>query len=83
MIIGSAVVGNTHLTFVSSLTFSDFLVDTVSKTVDYALGSQSDQTSSESKFAELVQNVLERAEVSMSTLLVTLVYINRAKPHLH
>lgn len=35
------------------------------------------------KFTTFVENVLTRAEVTMSTLLATLVYIDRSKPHLH
>jgi hypothetical protein len=37
----------------------------------------------ESQFAIFVDNVITRAEVSMATLLSSLVYIDRAKPHLH
>lgn len=36
-----------------------------------------------SKFITFVTNVLTRAEVTTPTLLATLVYIDRAKPHLH
>jgi len=35
------------------------------------------------KFATFVTNVISRAEVTMPTVLGTLVYIDRAKPHLH
>ena len=38
--------------------------------------------SEHSKFTTFVSNVLTRAEVTLPTLLVSLVYINRAKPHL-
>jgi len=31
----------------------------------------------------LVNNVLNRAEVELPVVLATLVYLNRAKPHLH
>jgi len=35
------------------------------------------------KFTTFVTNVITRAEVTMGTILGTLVYIDRAKPHLH
>ncbi len=35
------------------------------------------------KFTAFATNVLSRAEVTMPTLLVALVYVDRAKPHLH
>ena len=35
------------------------------------------------KFITFVTNVLTRAEVTTPTLLAALVYIDRAKPHLH
>ena len=55
--------------------------------MDYALGrpstSRQHRRPEYIKFAEFVASMLERAEVSMPTLLVTLVYIQRAKHHLH
>ena len=38
--------------------------------------------SEKSDFATLVHNVLYRAEVEFPTVLVTLAYLDRAKPHL-
>jgi hypothetical protein len=35
------------------------------------------------QFTDFVANMLERAEVTTPTLLVSLVYVQRAKPHLH
>jgi hypothetical protein len=35
------------------------------------------------KFTTFVTNVLTRAEVTFPTLLASLVYIDRARPHLH
>lgn len=44
--------------------------------------SKASRHSEHSKFTTFVSNVLTRAEVTLPTLLVSLVYINRAKPHL-
>lgn len=35
------------------------------------------------KFTTFVTNVITRAEITTPTLLASLVYIDRAKPHLH
>lgn len=35
------------------------------------------------KFTTFVTNVITRAEITTPTVLASLVYINRAKPHLH
>jgi hypothetical protein len=35
------------------------------------------------KFTTFVKNVIERAEITTHTILAALVYIDRAKPHLH
>ncbi|KAF9246243.1 hypothetical protein BU15DRAFT_85023 [Melanogaster broomeanus] len=51
------------------------VVDCVVDTVDYAMGQHA-------AFTTFVTNVLTRAEVTIPTILVSLVYINRAKPHL-
>ncbi|KAF5358023.1 hypothetical protein D9756_001210 [Leucocoprinus leucothites] len=70
----------------------EYLVDCVVETVDYAMGRPSPSTSrgrsrgrrpEHAKFTTFVKNVIERAEITIQTLLVTLVYIDRAKPHLH
>jgi hypothetical protein len=69
----------------------DYVVDAVVDTVDYAIGRPSTSTPRASPsrnpkhaaFTTFVTNVLERAEVSISVVLASLVYIDRAKPHLH
>ncbi|KAH9848830.1 hypothetical protein C2E23DRAFT_841776 [Lenzites betulinus] len=68
----------------------EHLVDTVAETVDYALGRPSSSTrgrsvsrnTEHSKFLKFVTDVITKAEVKVPALLVTLVYINRAKPHI-
>ncbi|TFY78388.1 hypothetical protein EWM64_g5624 [Hericium alpestre] len=69
----------------------EYLIDTVVETVDYALGRPSHSRrgrslhrhSEGSSFATTVKNVLQRAEVEIPVVLATLVYLDRAKPHLH
>ncbi|KAI0807992.1 hypothetical protein C8Q74DRAFT_1213735 [Fomes fomentarius] len=75
-----------------SRTLIEHLVDTVVETVDYAMGRPSSSTtirgrtmsrhSEHSKFLKFVSDVLHKAEVKVPALLVTLVYIERAKPHI-
>ena len=68
----------------------EHLVDTVFETVDYALGRPSSssrgrsmsRTSEHSKFLKFVTDVLHKAEVKVPAVLVSLVYIERAKPHI-
>lgn len=69
----------------------EYVVDCVVDTVDYAMGRPSSSSHrgrsmsrrpEHTKFTAFVSNVLTRAEVTLPTLLVSLVYINRAKPHL-
>jgi hypothetical protein len=65
-----------------------YAVDVIVDTVEYALGRPSTSRRhlwrpEHIKFAEFVASMLERAEVAMPTLLVSLVYIQRAKHHLH
>ncbi|KAG2106719.1 uncharacterized protein F5147DRAFT_699611 [Suillus discolor] len=68
----------------------EYVVDCVVDTVNYAMGRPSSSHRGRSvsrrpehtKFTTFVTNVLTRAEVTLPTLLVSLVYINRAKPHL-
>lgn len=70
---------------------TEYLIDSVVETVDYALGRPSPSRrgrslhrhSENSAFATCVYNVIERAEVEMPVVLATLVYLQRAKPHLH
>ncbi|RPD71453.1 hypothetical protein L226DRAFT_538024 [Lentinus tigrinus ALCF2SS1-7] len=73
-----------------SRTLIEHVVDTVVETVDYALGRPSSSSrgrslsrhTEQSKFLKFVTDVLHRAEVKVPALLVTLVYIERAKPHI-
>jgi len=68
----------------------EYVVDSVIDTVDYAMGRPSSsrrgralsRRSEHASFAAFVTNVLTRAEVTIPTILVSLVYIDRAKPHL-
>ncbi len=52
-------------------------------TASSSRGRTSSRRPEHSKFTTFVDNVLTRAEVTMSTVLATLVYIDRSKPHLH
>jgi len=71
----------------------EYVVDSVVETVDFAMGRKPASPSSRgktvtrrpehTKFIAFVTNVLTRAEVTTPTLLAALVYIDRAKPHLH
>jgi hypothetical protein len=72
--------------------FSEYVVDSVVETVDFAMGRRPAPPSSRGKaarrpehrkFITFVINVLTRAEVTTPTVLAALVYIDRAKPHLH
>ena len=70
--------------------FSEYVVDAVVDTVDYAMGRPSSshrgralsRRSEHAAFAKFVTDVLTRAEVNIPVILVSLVYIDRAKPHL-
>ncbi|KAJ7932266.1 hypothetical protein B0H13DRAFT_2307829 [Mycena leptocephala] len=60
-----------------------YLVDCVSETVDYALGRVSPSRSRHlQKITNFVAKILDRARVTSATVLVTLAYIARARPHL-
>ena len=69
---------------------TEYVVDCVVETVDYAMGRPTTSSrgrplsrhSDHSNFMPFVTNVLHKAEVKVPVLLVTLVYIDRAKPHL-
>ncbi|KAI0306681.1 hypothetical protein B0F90DRAFT_1808325 [Multifurca ochricompacta] len=69
----------------------EYLIDSIIETVDFALGRPSQSArgrtlsrhSEGSNFATMVNNVLTRGEVEVPVVLATLVYLNRAKPHLH
>ncbi|KAH7914035.1 hypothetical protein BJ138DRAFT_1123905 [Hygrophoropsis aurantiaca] len=68
----------------------EYAVDCVVDTVDYAIGRPSSshrgrtlsRRPEHAAFATFVTNVLTRAEVTVPTVLVSLAYIDRAKPHL-
>ena len=85
---------HTYVFFFSALPLSltypapEYLVDAVAETVDFAMGRPSSSSTrsrrpEHAKFTTFVKNVVERAEVTIQTILATLVYIDRAKPHLH
>ncbi|KZT00059.1 uncharacterized protein LAESUDRAFT_718362 [Laetiporus sulphureus 93-53] len=67
----------------------EYIVDNVVETVDYALGRPSSsrgrslsRRSEHIQFTDFVADVIHKAEIKVPALLVTLVYIQRAKPHL-
>jgi hypothetical protein len=69
----------------------EHLIDSVIETVDFVLsrpshsgrGRSLSRHSEGTAFTAMVNNVLTRAEVEVPVVLATLVYLNRAKPHLH
>jgi hypothetical protein len=69
---------------------TEYVVDCVVDTVDYAMGRPSSSRRGRSSsrrpehkaFTTFVTDVLTRAEATIPTILVSLVYIDRAKPHL-
>jgi len=69
----------------------EHLIDSVIETVDFVLsrpshsgrGRSLSRHSEGTAFTLMVNNVLTRAEVEVPVVLATLVYLNRAKPHLH
>ncbi|KAG6840199.1 hypothetical protein C0991_008255 [Blastosporella zonata] len=68
----------------------EYVVDCVVDTVDFAMGRPSSSRGravarrpEHAKFTTFVTNIITRAEVTTPTLLASLVYIDRAKPHLH
>lgn len=68
----------------------EYVVDCVVETVDFAMGRPSSSRGRSMsrrpehvKFTTFVTNVITRAEITTPTLLASLVYIDRAKPHLH
>ncbi|EKM54987.1 uncharacterized protein PHACADRAFT_160926 [Phanerochaete carnosa HHB-10118-sp] len=72
-----------------SRTLIEYVVDCVVETVDYAMGRpsssrgrSSSRQQQHSTFLNFVNNLLTKAEVKVPVLLVALVYIDRAKPHL-
>jgi hypothetical protein len=60
----------------------DYVVVCVADTVDYAFGQPSAPPSQLPSFTRFVSSTLSYADVAPATLLVTLVYIARARPHL-
>ena len=74
--------------------FPEYVVNSVVATVDFGMGRRPAPPSfrgkpeaarrpEHTKFITFVTNVLTRAEVTTPTVLAALVYIDRAKPHLH
>ncbi|KAF5313554.1 hypothetical protein D9758_019117 [Tetrapyrgos nigripes] len=67
----------------------EYVVDCVADTVDFAMGRtpvrgrQTTRRPELAKFTNFVNTVLTRAEVTTPVVLATLVYIDRARPHLH
>jgi hypothetical protein len=72
---------------------SEYVVDSVVETVDFAMGHRPAAPPSSggkaacppkhTKFIAFVINILTTAEVTTPTVLAALIYIDRAKPHLH
>ncbi|PSR73903.1 hypothetical protein PHLCEN_2v10261 [Hermanssonia centrifuga] len=73
-----------------SRTLIEYIVDRVVDVVDYALGRPSTSTrgrsssrrSAHAEFSGFARTVIERAGVQLPVLLGTLVYLDRARPHL-
>lgn len=73
-----------------SIILPEYAVDCIVETVDYAMGKpstsargrSSSRHSAHANFLNFVTNVITKAEVKVPVLLVALVYIDRAKPHL-
>jgi hypothetical protein len=69
----------------------DYVVDCVVDTVDYAMGRPASSSRRRSaaprpeyiKFINFVTDVITRAEITTPVVLASLVYMDRAKPHLH
>jgi hypothetical protein len=67
----------------------DYVVDCVAETVDYAMGRPSSSSRGKPQrrenpaFTTFVSDVITRAEITTPIILASLVYIDRAKPHLH
>jgi hypothetical protein len=79
-----------HIPLILTLISIDYVVDCVVETVDFAMGRPSSSRGrspsrrpEHAKFTTFVTNVITRAEITTPTLLASLVYIDRAKPHLH
>jgi len=77
-------------TSITHLHLPEQLVQSTVEVVDFALGApttssrgrSTSRTNKYTEFTEFVSGVIERAEVSVSDILVTLLYIQRAKPYL-
>jgi hypothetical protein len=65
----------------------EYVVDCVAETVDFAMGRPSSSRGTSRRantaFTTFVTNVIMRAELTTPVILASLVYIDRAKPHLH
>lgn len=77
--------------FTNSVYLTEYVVDRVVDVVDYALGRPSTSTrgrpvarsaTTYAEFSGFARTVIERAGVQLPVLLGTLVYLDRAKPHL-
>ncbi|TRM59192.1 hypothetical protein BD626DRAFT_409246 [Schizophyllum amplum] len=64
----------------------DYVVEQTAETVDFAMGRPHARGRSPTKqlqsFSSFVNTVITRAEVTMPTILTTLAYIDRARPHI-
>ncbi|KAL0578204.1 hypothetical protein V5O48_003779 [Marasmius crinis-equi] len=62
----------------------DRIIECVLDAVDYALNRSQPRRESfrHTRFTAFVKNVIKRTKAAMAVLLVTLVYVERAKPHL-
>ena len=76
---------------IADLLLIEQVVQTTAEVVNFALGAPTtssargrtvSRTNKYSEFTEFVSNVIERAEATVSDVLVSLIYIQRAKPYL-
>ena len=90
-LVSSRAMSSPHAPNIFLFICSEYVVDCVAETVDYAMGRPSTSSSrgrsvsrhsTHANFLNFVTNVLTKAEVRVPVLLVALVYIDRAKPHL-
>ena len=89
-VIGQSIKLSVFLSY-TNFFFTEYVVDCVVETVDYAMGRPSSSKRGRpsmhrpehAKFSTFVTNVITRAEITTPTLLAALVYIDRARPHLH
>lgn len=74
---------------ITHLHLTEQLVQSTAEVVNFALGTpttsrgrSTTRTNKYTEFTEFVSDIIERAEVTVSDILVTLIYIQRAKPYL-